>query len=1426
MSKDNSKFTFAEVCNRIQKKGYGADTLLEDIPLFLEVATAFLSCTVEDAGMAVASVAAGTVAAPLAIGAGIVAIITAISEKSKIFDGIKKIIEFMGKDDTPGYMNRYERMRDAYILVCVTSFFDAYSETLPDEIRKKIEISDEEKKYFLEAVKERKNSNTEMSVQGNTLSDIQPDIVHGMNEVYPRLSEFYKKMAEYLKKFIHDLSFYQEGDEKTQRTTDDCLDELPDNALKFFKSQYLTLCSNFGDFYAYVNIEKEREYQKEADERYKNVVETLHQNDTDMKQCLQVLYEKICSIPAFQRTIENEKVIQHMQTKYQKAISETIFSNDNSDGLTYPTIEKAFVPQRYKLLKYTERSQLELEKTWGGINECDDMKSYWMRYILDPQNTEKICLVLGDPGSGKSLLMKMISAYLSHNKEWVIKVPLRDYSNMGGEMDIESLICKQIDKDGDTEDETRRLKKITGDNIQRPVTVIFDGYDEIQQATGLAFRTFLTKLEKFQSECSENNRPIRAIVTSRRTLIDRVDIPIGTTVMKLLDFNDKQKQQWVKVWNRHNHDCFTENGLMEFALPEKNKEIDELSGQPLLLLMLAMYDADLEKKRNALKISVENDSHESFNRMKLYDELIRRFVRRELEKGERADKADYEKATDEERAELTDAEMEKLGITAFGMFSREKLFITVPELKNDIEKFNIDIQGNADQDRRLDSHEIFFGSFFFIHDSRSDEKNNLDNLQQKKESEKNASFVFLHKTFYEFLTADFILSKMYQYVTYVLRDKGKKKKFYESDLQAYDSYDFCHFYLAASSYPLCSEPEIIKMIGEWSRQKFNILSYGSGNTMEDIMKIMHDIIRYHVSSIKNGQTTFSPSHLLADRTMPQSNAVYMINLVTLSTLFSQSFDLDEELWHFIAQYAKLNVPRFKENDERTPLRHKSMDVSEELPLRFTSFFDIKSENDKVTISISPYFNLINNNNLILTPLYAKTKVFEFLQDNISKNIFELNYSHQSISKKIKLLKKIISFDKIFRIDRDIFHLQKILLNNNFYSSDLIEYVDNFDDYLSFDSLDTSRIITWLTLYRQLTEVYPAYVFHTGYRKMSSAKIFRHCSHSLFEALSKIYPIDGDIAEVFGIWVDILRKLKITFVLQELCERICMVNKPLYIISVIAQAIPYSESEYERFGWYNDIPQDDPTSVLAAVSEIDRKHYTPNDTISSRMLDLWLPKNPKTLYYRFNKHRILPLLRELVIRGKNEYVRVFLDSINVENLIENPKLIEYAAIADIVSASDFLTRIVKVVYYNEEHYVSPSAISAFLRAAYALLSTDIPGDTTDEIITHFWATELMVCCTEDDLLQTVKMVCLILRKYEVVPTSEKIIDIITKMLYQFEIILKESPFTALELLSLYIKKIDPDFPLTTQFLTIARLEGYSEEINALHFETNDEMSPLI
>lgn len=196
--------------------------------------------------------------------------------------------------------------------------------------------------------------------------------------------------------------------------------------------------------------------------------------------------------------------------------------------------------------------------------------------------------------------------------------------------------------------------------------------------------------------------------------------------LRLLPFDDDQVQSWLSVWYRHNVTLLAERGLVpltaETALAHR-----ELARQPLLLLMLAIYDAT----DNALQRGAELDS------AGLYENLLMDFVLREVRKSE-AGRA----MSDVGQRKAAMRELRRLAIVALAMFVRGRQSIGDTLLDRDLEILFAEDALTEDSDAQLTPSQRATGKFFFVYKSEA-----------RPGDQKARSYEFLHATFGEFLTA-------------------------------------------------------------------------------------------------------------------------------------------------------------------------------------------------------------------------------------------------------------------------------------------------------------------------------------------------------------------------------------------------------------------------------------------------------------------------------------------------------------------------------------------------------------------------------------------------------------------------------------------------------------------------------------------------
>jgi hypothetical protein len=402
-----------------------------------------------------------------------------------------------------------------------------------------------------------------------------------------------------------------------------------------------------------------------------------------------------------------------------------------------------------------------------------------------------------------------------------------------------------------------------------PLVIILDGYDELLQATGLVFADYLERVREFQESQALHRRPVRIIITSRLTLIDRAIVPDGTTIVRLEEFDQKRCAAWSDVWNQCNATYFQHTGTRPFTLPRSEKILD-LAKQPLLLLMLAIYDS------TGNELGRDTGSHQAdIDQTLLYDRLLRRFIERELSKPDRGRK--FRELNNAQRVDAVSREMDRLGVAAVSMFNRLDVKIRQEELSDDLRYFGMEPE-TVQAGRVLSPAELLLGRFFFVHKStiQLTESSTVPNLAP-------TAFEFLHNTFGEFLAADFILRRVTEEARTICELSASKQLAEQRNRHLSTLTEAWLGCLIQT--PLYTRPVILSMLWEWSRHRLGASDW----SRKALLAALDEIVGAQLRVILNDLTLPNPDPDRRTRShyprLPKRGhlAVYSLNLVLLRT---------------------------------------------------------------------------------------------------------------------------------------------------------------------------------------------------------------------------------------------------------------------------------------------------------------------------------------------------------------------------------------------------------------------------------------------------------------------------------------------------------------------------------------------------------------
>ncbi|GIE75209.1 hypothetical protein Aph02nite_11590 [Actinoplanes philippinensis] len=406
-------------------------------------------------------------------------------------------------------------------------------------------------------------------------------------------------------------------------------------------------------------------------------------------------------------------------------LDEPILGGDAGE-LTMPSLASAYLDPRFRVRPGAPGLRPADEDWWAGAEVRSDFDTFLATYLTTPQAAAVPLVLLGQPGGGKSSLTRILAARLPAADYLVVRVALR-------EVRAEASIQDQIEQAlRGTIGETVAWAELAGSADAAMPVILLDGLDELLQATGVHQSDYLERVAAFQRREELLGRPAAVIVTSRVAVADRARIPAGGLVARLEPFDEPQVDRWLDFWNTANARYWAGTGLRPLTR-DVVLRFPDLAAQPLLLLMLALYDAGA----NALQ------SAEDFDTGELYERLLHDFAEREVRRVHGANHPERE------RRELVHDELERLSVVAFAMFHRLRLWATADELDADLTGLGLRASGAPETEgfhRAFTAGEEMVGRFFFI-----------QRTQAVQEDQTRQTYEFLHATFGEYLVARLVV---------------------------------------------------------------------------------------------------------------------------------------------------------------------------------------------------------------------------------------------------------------------------------------------------------------------------------------------------------------------------------------------------------------------------------------------------------------------------------------------------------------------------------------------------------------------------------------------------------------------------------------------------------------------------------------------
>ena len=604
-------------------------------------------------------------------------------------------------------LGRTERLAAAHAVIVLTAYFESLRETsLPFDV-KELKLTGTEQVAVATGTGDAAGTASLRTLADALLrADVPMPVPQRPYELtLEALNSFYQHLSDEVSRFVTGLALWDRlNDTRREQFRGAVCSDVPARAVTQYEELFRRLATDFPEVAFWANLVDHQATRAE-----------IRQVNLGLAGVEQVLADISAGRVPDERRLA-------LARAYQAALHRPILSSGEvPDGLRIPLLAEAYVNPGFRTAQVQTTERLAEEHWWNEHPVRDDLEGFLLGYLTAPQVTETPLLILGQPGSGKSVLTQVLAARLPPSEFLALRVVLRD---VPADADLQAQIEHAVRSATGESMLWADLVRSAGDVLS---VVMLDGFDELLQATGASQSDYLEKIADFQRREADQGRPVIVLVTSRTAVADRARAVAGMVAVRLEPFRDNQIAQWLTVWNAANAPNLADRGLRPLPV-ERVLAHAELACQPLLLLMLALYDADgnpLQREDVVL------------GQTELYERLLTRFAEREVRKtGAALSAVQFEQAVDKE--------LLRLSLVAFAMFNRGRQWVTEAELDADLPA----LLGEPGKRQRstsglraeLTAAEVVIGRFFFIHEA-----------QATRDSTRLKTYEFLHTTFGEYL---------------------------------------------------------------------------------------------------------------------------------------------------------------------------------------------------------------------------------------------------------------------------------------------------------------------------------------------------------------------------------------------------------------------------------------------------------------------------------------------------------------------------------------------------------------------------------------------------------------------------------------------------------------------------------------------------
>jgi hypothetical protein len=721
-----------------------------------------------------------------------------------------------------GY-ERVELVTAAHTMIVLSACFEVVQEAFQAESLRALRITETEQ-AMLAAGRWRDSDESLLSMLWAAEVPM-PNGTRGFTENLVHVRDWAEAFNDLVRSFVEGL----DGGSRAMTGSDFHSGALANRATARYQSHYLRLASMVPDFWIWSQLGEHAATRSEVAE----VAAAFEGSDAALSRIESLLATMVAGSSAIGRP--GEALARANRDVLSRPLVQGTVADDHAETIRFPTVEESYINPSYRLTVADRATRSADESWWDGRPVRRDLDLMITTQLTTFDGTRRPLLLLGHPGGGKSMLTKILAARLPKESYTVVRVPLRQ---VVANAPIHDQIRQALELA--THGRAADWFELAEDGARTVRIVLLDGLDELLQATTHDRSGFLTEVVEFQRVEAAQERPVMVVVTSRTVVAERVDIPPGTPIAKLEEFDDDQIGRWLTVWNRANAAA---GDQLRPLTREAALAHPEIAGQPLLLLMLAIYWSDPEQVDEGGNLSLTS----------LYQRLLTSFAVREVRK----------KTGSHLRGDALDRavadQLYRLSVAAIGMFNRGRQDITELELGADLHGLDPDSGAPAGAES---AGQRVLGEFFFVHAAEA--------RMRQDQREVRRCYEFLHATFGEYLIASLVVETLADVADAAFGGaRGPRKP----------SDDFLHSLLSHQT--MASRRPILTFAGE-------LLKQIPDRAREQIARILELLVQGYDRRV-------DARRYRGYRPLPESNlrplAAYSANLILLRTLLDDEVPL-------------------------------------------------------------------------------------------------------------------------------------------------------------------------------------------------------------------------------------------------------------------------------------------------------------------------------------------------------------------------------------------------------------------------------------------------------------------------------------------------------------------------------------------------------